>query len=369
MGPTHVKINHSNLIHNYNLIKKKIGPDVKIMPIIKANAYGHGMIEVAKTLEKVGSDFFGVAFPEEGIQLREAGIKIPVLIMGAHLNETLKAQVDYGLDITITALEQIAALTEYCIKNNKNCRVHIKIDSGMNRNGIAENNFHKAYDILSKSSHITIAGIYSHFSSADDDDQEFTQLQLKKFINICKPIKESNAPVLLHIANSAGIIQDSANWLDMVRLGITLYGNPTNPDFNIDNEFREVMSFHSAITLIKEVAENEPVSYGRRYYTKTKTKIALVPAGYADGYNRLLTNNSFVLIHGRLYPVIGTVTMNQIIVDIGMDSEIHLGDEVVLFGKQENERITIAELAQQLNTIPYEITCWISALVERVHLY
>lgn len=369
MGPTYLKINHQNLVHNYNLIKKEIGSKVKVMAMIKANAYGHGILEVAKTLEKENIAYLGVAFPEEGVRLRKAGIKTPILVMGAHLNEFIKDQVEYNLDLTITSIAQLKYIHDYCSDKSKKARVHLKIDTGMNRVGFNEKDFYRAYEFSLNCPCIKVVGIYSHLSSSDEDDQSYTQQQVQLFKKIKTSIKGKINPVLFHITNSAGIIQSPEYWFDMVRPGGLLFGNPSYSGFNIGNDFKEVMSFHSKITLIKDVGKNEPISYSRRFYTKDKTKIAIIPVGYADGYNRLLSNNSFVLIHGKRYPVIGSVCMDQILVDLGIASDLSLGEEVVLFGKQLDEHVSIAEIAERVNSIPYEVTCLISSRVERIHQY
>ena len=357
------------MIHNFNLIKKKVGPQVKFMAVVKANAYGHGLIEVARTLEKNNVEYFGVAFPREGVQLRQAGIKTPVLVMGAHLNSDLELQVNNNLDITITRIDQLEQLNIYCNVNNKRARIHFKVNTGMNRIGLDEKDLFQAFRKASGYKNITIAGVYSHLSSSDEDDQSYTRSQIQRFKKIRDTLYDPQSPVLFHVANSAGIMQSPDYWFDMVRAGITLYGNPSNPAFKIDKDFKEVMSFYTKIMLIRETAKNEPVSYSRRYYTKEKTKIAVLPVGYADGYNRALTNKGEVLIAGKRYPVVGTVCMNHILIDIGLKSQLKIGDNVVLFGSQENERISISEIAAQLNTISYEITCSISSLVERIHQY
>jgi len=369
MGPTHVKINHPNLIHNVKLLKRMIGVDVKLMTVVKANAYGHGMIEVARTLEKEGSAYFAVAFPEEGLQLRRAGIKTAILVMGAHLDEDIALQVDNNLDITITRTDQLEKLNSYCMHMRKNVRIHFKINTGMNRVGLDEKDFFSAFRQASAYPNIEIGGVYSHLSSSDEVDQSYTQKQLQRFRDIRDKIKNEADGVLFHLANSAAIVQNPAYHLDMVRAGIMLYGNPSNPDFNIDDDFREVMSFHTKIVLIREAEKDQPVSYSRRYYTKGKTRIAVLPVGYSDGYNRALTNKGFVLIQGKRYPLAGTVCMNHVLIDIGQNPDIMIGEDVVLFGKQGDEQISISEIARQLNTIPYEVTCWISSQVDKVHQY
>jgi len=368
MGPTRAYINHQHLLHNYNLIKNAVAP-AKVMCVVKADAYGHGSIEISRTLIDHGAQYLGVAFVEEGIELRKAGIQTPVLVFGAQLPEFMEDHLRYNLDLTITGEHQIDPLRQLCRKHNKKARIYIKIDTGMNRVGFLMRDARTIIDRLYDESLFTIVGIYSHLSSSDEEDLTYTRQQLQRFDEIRSYISARySQPLLFHIANSGAIMRLPESYFDMVRPGVMLYGNPPGPDFDLHWDLKEVMTFASKVALIKRLGAGEPVSYSRRYYTNKETDVAVIPVGYADGYNRLLTNRGQVLIGGKRYPVVGSVCMDQILVDLGLDSGVEIGDEVVLFGEQGKVCIPNIEICRHLNTIPYEVTCWVSRRVPRIHV-
>ncbi len=368
MGPTTAFISHDNLIHNLNLIQKAVAP-AKVMGVVKADAYGHGSVEIAKTLIDNGVDYLGVAFFEEGIELRKAGIEVPILVFGAHLPEFFPQFLRYDLDITLTDRGQLEPLKALCKEQKKRARVQVKVDTGMGRVGFfPEKDFELIRQILEEPVWNAV-GIYSHLSSADEDDPEYTQMQIRRFAEFKEKIEQSvRKRPFFHLANSAAIMRFPEAYFDYVRPGVMLYGNPPGPDFKLEWPLQEVMAFKSKITLIKKLPKGHAVSYNRRYYTPEETFIGVVPAGYADGYNRRFTNHGQVLIRGRRYPVVGTVCMDQFMVDLGPKTDVQIGDEVVLYGKQGDEHISIVEVSRRLETIPYEITCWVSRRVPRVHL-
>ncbi len=368
MGPTVVEIYHKNLIHNLNLIRTNL-PGVKVMAIVKANAYGHGDIEISRTLRDNKIDYFGVAFPEEGIKLREAGIKTPILVLGAQLSEYFELHLRYNLDISIADPYQIPLLKDVCRKTNNKANVHIKIDTGMNCVGFSHKIFFKCAEKIFDEPYFNVVGIYTHFSSADEEDLSFTMLQLERFNKIQKIIKAKYPHILFHTANSAAVMQAPQSHFDMVRPGTMLYGNPPDPDFKLSWDLREVMRFISKVSLIRELEEGAAVSYNRKYIAKKRMKAALIAAGYADGYNRYLSNRGQVLIQGKRYNVIGNVCMDRFLVDIQNNPDIKIGDEVVLLGKQGMDHLKIADVARQIKTIPYDITCQISKRVPRLHIY
>ncbi len=368
MGPTKAYINHTNLAHNFNLIKNNVAP-ARVMAVVKADGYGHGSIEASRTLVKHGVEYLGVAFHEEGIELRENGINTPILVFGAQLADFFEAHLKFDLDITLGSLHQIEPLRKICMKLNKRACVHIKIDTGMNRVGFFAEDLSKALNAIFNEDRIEVVGIYSHLSGSDEENPDFTRKQIRDFLRIKRLITKTYSKNLLyHIANSGAIMRYPEAYFDMVRPGVMLYGNPPSPDFKQNWDIREVMRFTSKITAIKSLPAGEPVSYSRRFYTKSRTRIGIVPAGYADGYNRKLTNTGQVLIGGKRYPVVGTVCMDQFMVDLGPETDIKIGDEVTLFGRQENEHIKIIDVSRQLETIPYEVTCWVSKRVNRIHI-
>ncbi len=368
MGPTKAYILHTNFRHNLQLIRQAVSP-AKVMAVVKADAYGHGSVETARTMLENGAEYLGVAFHEEGIELRRAGIAAPILVFGAQLEKFFEDHLRYDLELTLSHSEQIKPLGDMCRKLNTKARVHIKIDTGMGRVGfMADGDLNPVFKLLSDE-WIEVVGVYSHLSSADEEDLSNAREQLSKFGYIQKEIqKRTPKNILFHIANSAAIMRLPEAYFDMVRPGIMLYGNPPGPDFNLTWDLKETMRFVSRVAAVKTLPPHHPVSYNRRFYTKEQTQIAVIPAGYADGYNRLLTNRGEVLIRGKRYPVIGTVCMDQFLVNLGPKSPVKIADEVVLFGQQEQARISIIELSRKLQTIPYEVTCRVSARVPRVHV-
>ena len=363
MGPTLAYIAHKNLKYNISLIRNAVGKR-RIMAVVKADGYGHGAYEVAKTVLNCGCEYLGVAFTEEGIALRKSGIDAPILVFGAHNFQNLADAIEHNLEVTVTSEQQINFL---CGSNAQHpVAVHLKIDTGMNRVGINYQNFAPAIDKLLQCAHIDLKGIYSHFATSDDPDKSYARLQLSRFEAVAKNIRQMYPkPVLFHMANSAAIMTMPESWLDMVRPGIMLYGQSPSPEFNLTWELREAMALKSALGLVKKTGKNEPVSYSRRYYTTDDTHIGVIPVGYADGFNRRNTNNARVLINGRSYPVVGTVCMDMIMVDLGADTKCKAGDEVTIYGPG----IPVNEVAARLGTIAYEVTCNVSARVPRIHLF
>ena len=368
MGPTRAEILHKHLIHNLNLIRRAVAP-AQVMAIVKANGYGHGSVEIARSALANGASWLGVAFPEEGVELRRAGIDAPILVFGAQLEEFFELHIQNNLDLTLASVDQLLPLRKICNKLHTRARVHIKLDTGMGRVGFRfEDGITPLRRILDDPL-LDVVGVYSHFSSADETDLEYTRNQLLQFQQLKSEIDAySNRKILYHFANSAAIMRLPESYFDMVRPGVMLYGNPPGPDFNLQWDLKEVMRLVSRVAQIKTVPAGSALSYNRRYHTAQATKIAIVPAGYADGYNRKLTNRGVVLIHGKRYTVSGTVCMDQFVVDLGPDSRVKVGDEVVLMGRQKEEMITNLDISRKLETIPYEITCNISARVPRVHV-
>ena len=363
MGPTVAYIAHKNLTHNISLIRNAVGQR-RIMAVVKADGYGHGAHEVAKTALAYGCEYLGVAFAEEGIALRKSGIDAPILVFGAHNIQNLTDAIQHNLEVTVTSDQQIDYL---CGSNAQHpVTVHVKIDTGMNRVGINYQNFAPAIDKLLQCAHIDLKGVYSHFATSDDPDKTYARLQLSRFEVVAKEIRQKcSDPVLFHMANSAAIMTLPESWFDMVRPGIMLYGQSPSPEFDLTWDLHEAMTLKSALGLVKKAGKNEPVSYSRRYYTTGDTHIGVIPVGYADGFSRGNTNNARVLINGQSYPVVGTVCMDMIMVDLGADTRCKAGDEVTIYGPG----IPVNEVAARLGTIAYEVTCNVSARVPRIHLF
>jgi alanine racemase len=363
MGPTEAHISHSNLRHNISLIRSAVG-ERKILAVVKANAYGHGDIEITKTAVESGCEYLGVAFVEEGIKLRQAGFDTPILVFGAHSPDMLKKAIKFNLEITLTNLLQIDFLNT--LPAHSKVMVHIKFDTGMNRVGFPHSDFKKVIDQIQRIPCIILKGIYSHFSTSDESDFSFAKIQIERF----KKIRDyahtvCTGEVIFHMANSGAIMQHPDSYFDLVRPGIMLYGQPPSSDFDLSWDLREVMTLQSRLGLVKLTEKNEPVSYGRRYYTNQRTHIGVVPAGYADGISRNLTNNGNVIINNKSYPIVGTVCMDMIMIDLGTETDCKTGDIVTIYG----DKIPIRDVAQRIGTIPYEVTCNVSQRVPRVHNY
>jgi len=368
MGPTVAQISHKNLSHNINLIREVVGSR-HIMAVVKANAYGHGDVEVSQTALEAGCQYLGVAFVEEGLKLRKAGITQPILVFGAHHSEFLTSAIDNNLEITITSEEQISYL-QNLNRSNQKIAVHLKVDTGMNRVGFQVDQFENSFLKILDNTIFDIKGIYSHLSSADEPDRSFTEHQISQFEEIKNyVISKCQHEILFHLANSAAIMTSPEAYFDMVRPGIMLYGQPPSPDFETSWDLREVLSLRSKLGLIKYLKKNEPVSYSRRFYTMEATHIGVIPAGYADGLSRGLTNNADVIIRGEKYPLVGTVCMDMVMIDLGKNLKCKIGDEVIFYGESNQKKISIREIAGRLKTIPYEITCNLSPRVPRNHLY
>jgi alanine racemase len=340
------------------------------MAVVKAFAYGHGDIEVARTAIDCGCEYLGVAFVEEGIKLRDAGIENPILVFGAQLTDYIQSALDYNLELTLTSKEQLDYLNDIKNHSSAKIRVHLKVDTGMNRIGFPYNELEDILSGLKIAEHVDLCGVYSHFATSDEDDSNFYLTQIHRFKNIHEIIKNMfNRDILFHIANSAAIMKYPESYFDLVRPGIMLYGQPPSSAFKLEWDLKEALSLRSRLGLIKYVKKNEPISYGRRFYTKESTYIGVIPAGYADGLNRQLTNRGRVLIGGEFYPLVGTVCMDMIMVNLGSELHCKTGDEVIFYGEDGDRRISISEVAEKLNTIPYEVTCNVSARVPRKHIY
>ena len=365
MGPSIANIYHQNFSHNIQLIRNAVKSS-KIMAVVKANAYGHGSAELSKTAVDAGCEYLGVAFVEEGIELRQNGLMAPILVFGAHDPSSLIKAVDHNMDITLTSFDQIESFK----KTKRKCTVHIKVDTGMHRIGFRSEDFEHALKLVLESDQFELKGIYSHFATSDADDVSYAKQQINRFNEIRKiSEKYIQHDVLFHMANSGAIMNFPDAHFDMVRPGVMLYGGLPNPGFKSNWDLKQVMQLRSKISLTKFIQKGESVSYGRKYYAPSDTNIGVVPIGYADGYNRILTNKGEVIINNKKYPVVGTVCMDMIMIDFQNDSKIKTGDEVILFGQDRDQKISIDGIAAKTGTIAYEVTCNISRRIPRIHIY
>ncbi len=361
------EINLSVLKNNYNLYKSLLPAGIKVMAVVKADAYGHGDCRVSKCLQNEGCKDFAVATLEEAKSLRKAGIKGQILLLGYSPLACVQDVIDY--DVTQTVVDENHA--EYLSKINKNTKVAFSIDTGMNRIGLDADRPEYCENVIRNYvSKLQITGIFTHLCTADTTDEEsvnFTNGQIKKFEVIVNKIKDLKLPYI-HCLNSAAGLWNNSSQSVFVRLGIVLYG--LKPDFQnfLPEGIKPVLSWYSVVSMIKTVSPLETIGYGRTYLVDKPMKIATVCVGYADGYNRLLSNKFYVLINGKKAPIIGRVCMDQMMVDVTIIENVELGTKVTLIGKDGTELITADDMANKIGTIGYEIVCDISKRVKRYYI-
>lgn len=371
--PTFAEIDLSALEHNFKLIRSSVPRKTEILAVVKADAYGHGFMDISKELEKFGVNAFGVAFLAEGIQLRKSGIDKPILLLGGIYPGQERKCIGYNISTTVFTTEQAVALNNAAGKLFRKAQLHLKIDTGMGRLGVPYQEVPDFLADLRKLPNIALEGIISHFASADELDesgQYFTRLQADRFNwAVAESRKAGFSPRYIHIANSAASMLREIPGCNLIRPGITIYGALPSPDFQGKLETKPVMALKSRVAMLKWVDPGTTISYARRFTTEKKTLIASVPVGYADGYPRALTNRGQVLIHGKRASVAGTVCMDWIMLDVTDIPEVKVGDEVVLMGNDRSgNSVKAEELAEWAGTIPYEIFCGISKRVPRVYL-
>lgn len=363
--PTWAEINLGNLAYNFRQIKKILAPSVKVMVTVKADAYGHGLIEVARKLVSCGADYLGVASIEEGIELRQAKIRLPVLVMGLVLKKDIEPLLRYNLTATVCTQDLAVALNNKAKQAGRIMRVHIKVDTGMGRIGILHQDAQGLIKKIRRLKFINIEGIFTHFASADMD-REFTLYQITLFERLIARLnKEGINIALIHCANSMGLIGYKRGHFNMVRPGLVIYG--LYPKKGIKVKLKPVLSLKTKIIYLKRVPKGCGISYGHTYVTQKETTIVTLPIGYGDGYPRNLSNLAPVLIGGKRFRINGNVCMDQMMVDVA-DLKVKIGDEVVLIGSQGRNKIGAEELAQLSATIPYEIVCGLGNRVPRVYI-
>ncbi len=367
MRATQAEVELSSLRYNVKQVVKRVGANVRVLGVVKANAYGHGLVSVSKAIIEAGASYLGVAFIEEALELRQH-TNLPILVLSPPFDDSLEAYVRFDLDATISSIEMAHALDAVAKSGGKKARVQIKVDTGMGRIGFLPEVAIEAIRAVSALENLEIAGVYSHFATSDETNKEFARKQLSTFRDVVSSVKDTGiTSALFHIANSGAILDMPDSYFDMVRPGIMVYGYYPSLETSESVDIRPALSLKSSVALIKTMKAGMSVSYGRRYFTKRDSRIAVVPIGYGDGFTRLLTGKASVLIKGKRYPVVGTITMDYVMVDLGRDYEVQQGDEVVLLGKSGTDLITAWELASKLGTIPYEVLCMINGRVPRIY--
>ncbi len=371
--PVWAEVNLNNIKDNLRFIRTLIPKSTKIMAIVKANGYGHGKIRVAQASIKAGIERLGVASVEEALELINNNIKVPIHLLSeppiSSVKVLVKNSTSNNLIISVAYTKDfVRALSKEASKKNRRCLVHVKVDTGMHRVGIS---IEKAVDLvkyISSLQNIEIEGLFTHFACADDPENPYTLLQFERFLKLREILEKNNFKFKnYHCANSAAMLNFPETHLDMVRIGIAMYGlRPSEKTFS--PKLKPALSLKAKISYLKEVEKGEGISYGLTFKANKKSLIATIPIGYGDGYPRQLLNSGVVLVRGKRVPVVGNVTMDQIMIDVTDLNEIEIGDEVVIIGNQGKVKIEVNELSRALDTIDYEIVCGITNRVPRIYV-
>ena len=363
--PTRILVDLDAITHNLGAIRARVG--VPVMGIVKAEAYGHGLVPVARHLQAQGVDQLGVAFLEEGIALREAGITLPILVLGGIFGPQAAEFIVHDLEITVSSLDKLRQVEAAAQSLGRKATVHLKVDTGMERIGVHSYSCAGFVEAAVASEWCTIKGIYSHLACADDPASPMTALQVERFAEACAHFDRLGVPMpLRHLANSGGVLHFPGTWLDMVRPGIVLYGVLPDPASQRTMDVKPALSLVSQVVYFKVVRAGHPVGYGATWAPPADTRVVTVPIGYGDGWPRALSPGGQVLIHGRRYPVVGRICMDQFMVDIGDDSAWN-EDEVVLVGASGGEAIPVEAVAEAAGTIPYEVLTGLTGRIPRLY--
>jgi alanine racemase len=364
--PTRVEVDLKILSENFNKIKAHAAP-AKVMPILKANAYGHGLVRIAQFFQELKADYLGLAVVEEGILLREMGINIPVLILGGVWGNQVPLFLKHNLAITASSVDKLKQIDETALQMKMKATVHLKIDTGMERIGVHYYSAEKFLEAAYNCKNILVEGIFSHFANSESSDLMHARLQLERFNEVLNFFKKhSIKPPLRHISNSGAILQLPEANFDMVRPGITLFGVYPSSEVKKTIEVNPALTWKSMVVYFKVIKPGHPVGYGSTWQTDHNVRAVTIPVGYGDGYFRSMFRNAEVLLRGKRYPVIGSISMDQIVVNIEQGTAYN-GDEVILLGSDGKNSITCEELADWAGTIPYEILTNINTRVPRIY--
>ncbi|MGI6294655.1 MAG: alanine racemase [Armatimonadota bacterium] len=368
MRPTYAEVDLSAIRDNIKVIRKRVGPKVRIMPAVKANGYGHGAIEVSRACVQAGVDALCVATPDEGVELRDAGFKEPVLILGCSPVDCAPEIVRHDLASTVSDLNYARAVSEAAVAQQKTAGVHIKVDTGMGRIGVAPEGALAFARLVRMMPGLKLEGVFTHFPCADEEDRSFTLLQIAMFTKAISALKFHSIPVpIAHAANSAGIMAYPESYFNAVRPGIMIYGGSPCRRCAHVLPIREAMTLKTRIVFLKEADAGTAVGYGRTYTLKRRSKVATLPIGYADGYQRALSNRGEAAVRGTRVPLIGRVCMDQIMIDVTDVEGVSVGDEVILIGGGY-EYLSADNVAEKAGTISDETFTAITSRVPRVYI-
>ena len=362
--PTRIRVDLDALTHNLHALQRHVG--VPVMGIVKANAYGHGLVPVARHLQAEGVAQLGVAFVEEGIALRQAGVRVPILVLGSIHAPQVTQFLAHDLEVTVSSIDKLRQVEQAAESMGRKAVIHLKLDTGMERIGVHSENAAPFIEAAINSRWCTVKGIYSHLACSDDPDSPMTREQLQRFLSACTYFDRVGAPMpVRHLANSGGVLHFPETHLDMVRPGIVLYGVLPDPASRATIDLRPVLSLVSKVVYFKMVKAGRTVSYGATWAAGQDTRVITIPIGYGDGYPRSLSSRGEVLVRGQRHPIIGRVCMDQFMVDLRPGGTAYNGDEVVLIGKQGDMAISCEAVAQAAGTIPYEILTGLNQRIPR----
>ncbi|MET0340928.1 MAG: alanine racemase [Polyangiales bacterium] len=367
LRPTHLEVDLATIAANYRAIAAHVAP-ARVMPVLKANAYGHGLVAVARKLERAGAPMIAVAYLEEALRLRAEGVRLRVLVLGGIVGAQIPRFLAHDLTLTASSVDKLEAIDACAAQLGVRARVHLKIDTGMERIGVHWYSAERLLEASLRMPHVDVEGIFTHFASADEPDLGHARLQLERFHEVLRFYERRSLPVpLRHAANSGAILQLPESHLDVVRPGVLLFGASPDVALPLTVPVRQALRWVTRVVFFKVVQAGHPVSYGGTWAPVAQTRVITLPVGYGDGYARALSGHAEVIVHGRRVPVVGRICMDQIMADIGWTSAYN-GDEVTLLGAAEGACIRIEELAAWAGTIPHEVLTSINTRVPRVYV-
>ncbi len=368
LRPTYAKVNLSAIKRNVKNIKEQLPQNTMFCAVVKADGYGHGSVMVSKAAIEAGANWVAVAIPEEAVTLRDDGITAPILVLGPSNRSQWRKGADLGLSMVITSRDCVKNATDAAKEFGKTMKLHLKVDTGMNRVGVKTlSEAAELLDIIAGEECLSLEGLMTHFATADEADKAYTKQQNDRFKEFIALVKEKGFSPIIHAANSGGTLDCPELHYDMVRVGIAMYGCYPSDEVKRDVPLEPAMSLHTQVSHIKTIGPDESLSYGATYTTMRETRVATLPIGYADGFNRLLSSKGEVLVGGKRSKVIGRVCMDQILIDVTDIDGVKLHDNVVCFGNQKGESLPVEEYAALCGTINYEILCALSPRVPRLY--
>ncbi|MCE5198265.1 MAG: alanine racemase [Armatimonadota bacterium] len=366
--PTYAEVDLSAVRYNIKGVRERVGPHVRIMPAVKANGYGHGAVQVSQACINAGADTLCVSCVEEAIELREASIDVPILILGCSVPSAIDDIVRYDIISTVCDTQYAQLLSAAAVKQSKSARIHIKVDTGMGRIGLQPCNVLDTARALSILPNVVIEGAFTHFPCSDESDKLFTLSQIDKFSRLVAELRKSGIDIsIAHSSNSGGILAFPEADFNAVRPGIMTYGYYPSDEVARTIPIHEVLTLKTHVVFLKDMDSGATVSYGRTHHVKRHSRVATLPVGYADGYSRLLSNRGEAAIRGIRVPIIGRICMDQCLVDVTDVPGVSVGDEVVLYGGGY-DYLSVAKIAETIGTISYEVLCNIGMRVPRVYL-